>query len=309
MTARILTFRSAKVVASLIVSLTIVACAAIETNTASRLASGDMRPASGCADLPDTAKATMVIFDPGLDRTLVCNENRANRRFVPASTFKIAHSLIALETGAVVDENRPFEWDGRDRGVPAWNGDKSMVEAVPASAVWVFQEIARRVGHRSEQAWVDRLDFGDKNVGAESDLLHFWLSGPLTISATEQIEFLRRLHDDRLDASAVNMAKVRTIIRMEGTTDGGVVHGKTGAMLPIDDAGFLRQGQAGLLPVGTERTGWFVGWIDRPGSAGPVYFALNLDLDLPDAMAARTAAAYAVLSANGYAVPAKTGGE
>lgn len=251
----------------------------------------------------------MVIFDPTLDRPLVCNENRANHRFVPASTFKIAHSLIALETGAVVDENRPFEWDGRDRGVPAWNGEKSMVEAVPASAVWVFQEIARRVGHRSEQAWVDRLDFGNENVGAESDLLHFWLSGPLTISAMEQIEFLRRLHDDRLDASAVNMAKVRTIIRMEGTTDGGVVHGKTGAMLPIDDAGFLRQGQAGLLPLGTERTGWFVGWIDRPGSAGPVYFALNLDLDLPDAMAARTAAAYAVLSANGYAVPAEPGGE
>ena len=51
-------------------------------------------------------EGTFVLFDPQNDETVAVNPARAGRRFVPASTFKITNSLIALETGAVsnVDE-------------------------------------------------------------------------------------------------------------------------------------------------------------------------------------------------------------
>src|SRR5688572_19794847 len=46
---------------------------------------------------------TFVLYDPAADRIITVNAKRAERRFIPASTFKIANSLIALETGVVKD--------------------------------------------------------------------------------------------------------------------------------------------------------------------------------------------------------------
>ena len=280
-------------------------CASVEPPQDLATASAGAKAAAGCDKLPDDAKATMVIYQPGAERMLVCNAARSEQRFVPASTYKIPHTLIALETGAVTDENVKFRWDGRDRGVPAWNESKSLAEAVPASAVWVFQAIAERVGREREQTWVERLDYGNENVGLQADLRHFWLSGPLTISAVEQVTFLERLRNGTLDASASSIDKAKQIIRMDPASDGSAIYGKTGAMLPIDDEGFLHKETDGLLRSDMERTGWFVGWIERPEAmGGPVYFAMNLDLSLAGAMGARTSSAFALLAANGYPVPA-----
>jgi beta-lactamase class D len=44
---------------------------------------------------------TFVLFDVASDTVFVWNEKRARERFVPASTFKIANSLIGLNVGAV----------------------------------------------------------------------------------------------------------------------------------------------------------------------------------------------------------------
>jgi len=260
--------------------------------------------ARGCGQLPPGSAATMVILEPATNTILTCNPSRAHLRFVPASTFKIAHTLIALETGAIADIHERFAWDKRDRGLPAWNHDLDVAGAVSVSAVWVFQAIAGRVGFEKETEWVQKLDYGNEAIGNASDLKHFWLSGPLKISAMEQVNFLYRLNARKLSASTDAVAGTLEALALGRTTRGDQVYGKTGAMLPIDDEGFLRKEATGLLHSGEERTGWFVGWIDRSQQdGGPIYFALNLDLSLPDAMAARTRMAYGVLKANGVAVP------
>ncbi|WP_242122017.1 penicillin-binding transpeptidase domain-containing protein [Sphingomonas lacusdianchii] len=260
--------------------------------------------ARGCDQLPPGSAATMVIFEPAADKMLTCNPARAQTRFVPASTYKIAHTLIALETGAISSIRERFAWDKRDRGLPAWNHNIDVAGAVSASAVWVFQAIAARIGFEKEAEWVRTLDYGNEMIGNASNLKHFWLSGPLKISAVEQVDFLYRLNTRRLPASADAVQGTLEAMALGRTADGNRVYGKTGAMLPIDDEGFLRPDSTGLLPSGEERTGWFVGWIDRSRQdGGPVYFALNLDLALPDAMAARTRITYEILQANGVAVP------
>lgn len=258
--------------------------------------------ANGCEQLVDPERSSFVMHEVVSGRTLVCNEDRAQHRFVAASTFKVAHALIALETGAVDDEAAPFPWDGRARGVAAWDRDTSLAGAMRPSTVWVFQAVASRIGSDREQAWLTRLSYGNAQAGGEARLRSFWLSGPLTISAFEQIAFLSGLRAGTLDASPRNQQRVRDMLHLRDCGPDCRVYGKTGAVLPIDDDGFLRNDAAGLLPAG-ERTGWFVGWVDRPADAGgPVIFAHNLDLGLPDAMAARTRAAYALLAANGVAV-------
>lgn len=156
-----------------------------------------------------------------------------------------------------------------------------MSEAVPASAVWVFQQIAGKIGQPAEAAWVSKLKYGNGNVGEPAELKHFWLSGPLKISADEQVQFLERLHSESLPVSRDNVIRTISLLQLEKNADGSAIYGKTGAMLPIDDEGFLKSGSRDLLPVGTERTGWFVGWIERSSDmGGPVYFALNLDLEV-----------------------------
>lgn len=253
-----------------------------------------------CTALLDAQRSTVVLLEVNSGRLTACNAGRATQRFTPASTFKIPHALLALESGIVTDVHAPFRWDGRPRGVKAWDRDTSLAGALPSSTVWVFQQIADRLGPHREAAGVRRLGYGNRNTGDAADLRHFWLSGPLAISAVEQVEFLERLRTSRLDADAADQARVRAMLKLRTCGDRCAVYGKTGAMLPIDDEGFLRGGDASLLPRDAERTGWFVGWVERPASeGGPLVFAHNLDLDLPQAMGGRTAAVYAILAAYG----------
>ncbi len=72
---------------------------------------------------------------------------RSGEGQLPASTFKIPNSIIALETGVVEDPDKDvFKWDGVTRSIEAWNKDHTLRSAIAVSAVPVYQEIARRIG-------------------------------------------------------------------------------------------------------------------------------------------------------------------
>jgi beta-lactamase class D len=254
----------------------------------------------GCAALKDARRSAFALYEVKTDRLTVCNPSRAAQRFVPASTFKIPHTLLALQSGVVVDERRPFIWDGGERGVGIWNKDTSLAEAIPASTVWVFQQIAVRLGPAEEAAALRRFGYGNQSAGTSADLRHFWLSGPLQISAIEQVDFLNRFRANELDVDRSVQERTKTLLKVGNCGSDCIIYGKTGAVLPINDSGYLRNGDNSVLPKDIERTGWFVGWMDRPDAdGGPVVFAHNLDLALPGAMAARTSVAFEILSANG----------
>ena len=87
-----------------------------------------------------------LVYDDAADRYYSSAPMRIYDRFLPASTFKILHSLIALETGVVSDETHVIPWDRTERDVAAWNRDMNMQEAIACSAVWFYQELARRLG-------------------------------------------------------------------------------------------------------------------------------------------------------------------
>ena len=60
------------------------------------------------------AKGTIVVADERqTDRViLVFDQVRSEKRYSPASTFKIPHTLFALDAGAARDEFQVFRWDG-----------------------------------------------------------------------------------------------------------------------------------------------------------------------------------------------------
>ena len=200
---------------------------------------------------------TFVLYRPADDRLIVANLERAETRFVPASTYKIPHTLIALETGAVADVEEVVPYGGQPQPFAAWERDMSVREAVPASSVPVFQEVARRVGPERMQGWLDRLDYGNRDMGMVQD--RFWLDGPLEISAIGQARFLAELAAGTLPAGAEAQATVREVTLLEAG-DGHTIFGKTGWAFDV-------------LP----QVGWWVGWVEREDGAIHA-FALNLEM-------------------------------
>jgi beta-lactamase class D len=79
------------------------------------------------------------------------------------------------------------------------------------------------------------------------------VEGNLGISAYEQIDFLKRLYENRLPFSVEHQRLVKDVMINEAGRD-WILRAKTG--------------WSGTI-------GWWVGWVERP--TGAVFFALNID--------------------------------
>jgi beta-lactamase class D len=183
---------------------------------------------------------------------IASDKDRSGEAKLPASTFKIPNSLIALETGVVEDPDKDvFKWDGVTRSIEAWNRDHTMRSAIAVSAVPVYQEIARRIGQERMQKYVDLLEYGNRNIGGGID--QFWLTGDLRIDPMQQIDFVDRLRRGALPISKRSQDLVRDI-------------------LPVTKVGDVTiRAKSGLLgaEIGKPSLGWMVGWAEK-GSAQTV---------------------------------------
>ena len=139
---------------------------------------------------------TIVISSVDNKTVFISDDKRAKEQLTPASTFKIANTLIALEEKAVKDELEIIKWDGKDKGWKPWNQDHSIKSGFPVSCVWCYQELAKRVGLDKYHQHLKQLNYGNMQTGG--NLTRFWLDGDLKISALEQIEFLQKLYKNDL---------------------------------------------------------------------------------------------------------------
>ncbi|WP_022723915.1 penicillin-binding transpeptidase domain-containing protein [Rhodopseudomonas sp. B29] len=202
---------------------------------------------------------------------------RSGEAFLPASTFKVPNSLIALETGVVADPDKDvFKWDGVRHSNEAWNRDHTLRSAIAVSALPVYQEIARRIGQERMQKYVDLLDYGNHNIGGGID--RFWVSGDLRIDCMQQIDFLDRLRRRVLPISKRSQDLVADILPVTKVGD-AVIRAKTGLLLATKDRPSL---------------GWLVGWAEK-GDKQTV-FALNLEVREPRHVEGRMALAQQCLT-------------
>lgn len=212
-------------------------------------------------------KGTIVVLDARRNHPdgvwSASNPDRAQQRYSPASTFKIPHSLFALDAGVLQDEFQRLPWDGVERSVPVWNADQTLRSAMRNSTVWVYEGFARQLGAQRERAYLQKIAYGNAAVSGAQP---FWVEGDLAISAYEQIVFLRRLYRHDLPFALAQQRLVTDVMLQEAGRD-WIVRGKTGWSGQI---------------------GWWVGWVEWP--SGPVFFALNIDTpkreaDLPQRQA------------------------
>lgn len=217
---------------------------------------------------------SFAVLDVITDQLIVVNRERAFQRFIPASTFKFANSLIALELGVIADENEIIPYGGKPQHIEAWEKDMPIGEAFTVSNLPVFQELARRVGTDSYSDILTEFSYGNGAVGTHVE--RFWLDGPLEISAVEQVRFLAALATRTLPLSDRTQTIVRDIATIE-TAGNASLFGKTGWTIAPDPD-----------------IGWFVGWVE--GGDGVFAFALNIDMGSRADTPKRTALARQLLA-------------
>ncbi|WP_310439755.1 penicillin-binding transpeptidase domain-containing protein [Sulfuricurvum sp.] len=194
---------------------------------------------SAFASEPDFGKfdGTAVIVDLNTSTKTIYGKH-ADERVNPCSTFKILNAMIALDSGAVRDENETIVWDGVVREYPFWNHDHTMRSAIGVSTVWFYQELARRIGEKKMAEMVRAAEYG--NMDTSKTLTDFWLGGgSLKISPDEQTGFLSKLVRNQLPFSLRSQSAVKDILTLEKKDD-YVLAGKTGSCGGI---------------------GWFVGFV------------------------------------------------
>jgi beta-lactamase class D len=263
-------------VASLLLLLSI-----LDTPAASQ--PGSTAQANACEERPELSrffhqygvKGTFVLLDVQSGHRQCYNPARAGERFLPASTFKIFNSLVALETRVVADQDEVITWDGVQRARAEWNQDQRMREAFQRSTVWFYQELARRIGVKRMSVVVNREGYGNRDISGGID--RFWLSGGLRISADEQVEFLRRLHQGELDFRDSVVNTVKSLLILENTDE------------------YTLRGKTGWGEINGRQIGWWVGSVERQGRLS--IYAMNLETSRKDfpMMEARRAIVFGIL--------------
>lgn len=203
------------------------------------------------------SEGCFILYDLKRDRYIRYNSQHCQKRFIPASTFKIFNSLVALETKAIADENTVIAWDGvSNQSFPTWNQDQTMRTAFTRSVVWFYQDLARRIGKERMTKYIQAASYGNQDIEDKIDT--FWLNGKLRISPEEQIKFLVRLYKEDLPFSPAVMQTVKDVMVIE-RQDNYTLRGKTGWGQDVDSM---------------KNIGWYVGYLERDNNV--YFYALNM---------------------------------
>jgi beta-lactamase class D len=233
---------------------------------------------------PEDMEISKLFLEKGITGTIVIssldgktdyvyNDTFSQMRILPASTFKIPNTLIALEEGLIRSDSEVIKWDGIQREFPEWNKDQTLKTAFQYSCVWVYQLFAQKIGTEKYRHYVNTLDYGNKQIG--NNVTTFWLEGPFGISAREQVSFLRKLILERLPFPKNNINLLKKIMIMEENAD-YIIRAKTGWTARV-----------------TPQYGWYVGYVENRKSTW--IFAANLKIRNQQDLALRKDLTFAAL--------------
>jgi beta-lactamase class D len=139
-------------------------------------------------------------------------------RLSPASTYKIPHALIGLETGTIT-ETTVEKWDGvKHPDQPKWNLDHTVFSAMKPSVLWFFQRMAPRIGADRAHEWLQRFAYG--NADTSGPITLYWVNGHLRISPDEQLAFLTKFYGGTLPVKTIYVDHLKdAMLQAPGTVE------------------------------------------------------------------------------------------
>ena len=199
---------------------------------------------------------SILIYDLKKELYYSNDFNWAKTGRLPASTFKIANSIIALETKVVESDSTLFKWNGEKRAYKSWEQDLRLRDAFHFSCVPCYQEVAKKIGEKRMNEYLEKLEYDDMKVSSKN-LDIFWLAGESKINQFQQIDFLKRFFNSELEISKRTEDIMKRIILIE------------------ENEKYKLSGKTGLSIRNGNNNGWFVGYLESNNSI--YFFATNIE--------------------------------
>lgn len=178
----------------------------------------------------------------------VIGEENCKQRLPACSTFKVPLAVMAFDSGVLKDENQVFKWDGKKREREELNQDQTAKTWMKYSVVWFSQKLTPKMGMKKVKKYLYDFDYGNQDMSG--GLKQAWLVAPwqnkpaLSISAYEQVEFMKKLWSNALPVSECAMKLTREITYLDKSAKGFELSGKIGST-------FIDQER-------TKNLGWFI---------------------------------------------------
>ncbi|WP_299456072.1 penicillin-binding transpeptidase domain-containing protein [uncultured Microscilla sp.] len=219
--------------------------------------------ALGQADLQKPFKecginGSITVYDYQTKKWTFSNQTDAITPTLPASTFKVVNTLIALETGVIKDENELVKWHGKTDTTrygyrPRIYRDLSLKQAFQMSAGWVYVVLATRIGKKRYRHYLSQCKYGNVDLSQSGD--DFWNFGKFAISPKNQIEILQGVYEETLPFSKRSFRILKKIMVAE--------QGKN----------YVIRAKTGWTRDGGKDTGWWIGYVEKgKGNSTRVYF-------------------------------------
>lgn len=189
-----------------------------------------------CTAIADASNGK-VLFERG----------ECKQQVTPASTFKIAISLMGCDSGFLKDEHSPalpyragyVDWR------ESWRHPSDPAKWMQDSVVWFSQQVTLSLGKERFAKYVKKFEYGNADVSGDLEndgLTMSWISSSLRISPLEQLSFLLKVVNRRLNVSPRAYDMTAELTKFNQSPGGWEIHGKTGSA-----SGF----------------GWYVGWASK----------------------------------------------
>lgn len=187
----------------------------------------------------DGMNGAAVIYDPDENQYMIYNQDLAETRRSPCSTFKIISSLIALENGIIEPDDSVRKWSGETFWNENWNKDIGFQEAFRTSCVWYYRQIIDEIGEDRMQAGLNELSYGNCDSSDWEGRLNtnnnnraltgFWIESSLKISAKEQTEVMERIFGRNTHYGRDTLNRLKQVMLIAGQDETGcLIYGKTG---------------------------------------------------------------------------------
>lgn len=203
------------------------------------------------------------------EKLIRVNKNRANKQFSPFSTFKVANSLIGLDTQTIKNAEQKLTFDKKKYPVQAWWPSVwklpkyDLNTAFKFSMVAVYRQLAMDIGQQKMQSYINNFSYGNQNISSGLD--NFWLNGSLQITAVEQVRFLQKMVQGQLAVKQTSVDVLKSVMLVERTPNYSL-YAKTGAGKAFPN----EKGNKAML-------GWYIGFVET--AQGVHYFAFNFTRD------------------------------
>lgn len=199
-------------------------------------------------------KGSITIYDYKAKKWIFSDSADSHHPTLPASTFKIINTLIALQSGVIKNENEVIKWPGSIDTVkygyrPKIYHDMSLKEAFRVSAGWVYVEMAKKIGKDKYRKILTDCHYGNGDLSVDDD--DFWNFGNLAISPVNQLEILKGVYEETLPFKKEFFKILKNIMTEE----------QTGTYTLRAKTGWARDNE--------KEVGWWVGYVERKDN---VYF-------------------------------------